>query len=545
MTNKDMASLFHEMANLMELHGENEFKTRTYANAYLNIRKLDIPLGDKSLQELKSMVGIASSIADKIIEIHSKNTFEALETFREKTPAGIREILNIKGLGPKKVKQLWHELNIESPGELQYACQENRLIQLKGFGLKIQADILNSLLYYQSNQHLFLSHQLKATCENICKKIEELNTGLELTITGGIRRMNSIVDKIEYISNHPIKVLPEAFNVSNQNDLLIEGVWDNRIPVIIHITNPNPNQWPSILFTTTDGSESFLSLTKEAKNLTSPNSEAEIFKALNMSFIPPECRDLDHFDGFDETLLITNQDIRGVIHNHSTYSDGIYSVKDMALECIRLGYNYLVISDHSKSAGYANGLPMERVEMQWREIDTLNKELAPFHIYKSIESDILADGSLDYDDDFLKGFDLIIASIHSNLKMDESKAMMRLIKAIENPHTRILGHPTGRLLLSRPGYPIDHYKIIDACAANQVCIELNANPLRLDLDWSWIPYAQNKGVLISINPDAHNLLGIQDIQYGVNAARKGGLKKINCLNIKTLSEFNTWITSKS
>ncbi len=545
MTNKDMASLFHEMANLMELHGENEFKTRTYANAYLNIRKLDIPLGDKSLQELKSMVGIASSIADKIIEIHSKNTFEALETFREKTPAGIREILNIKGLGPKKVKQLWHELNIESPGELQYACQENRLIQLKGFGLKIQADILNSLLYYQSNQHLFLSHQLKATCENICKKIEELNTGLELTITGGIRRMNSIVDKIEYISNHPIKVLPEAFNVSNQNDLLIEGVWDNRIPVIIHITNPNPNQWPSILFTTTHGSESFLSLTKEAKNLTSPNSEAEIFKALNMSFIPPECRDLDHFDGFDETLLITNQDIRGVIHNHSTYSDGIYSVKDMALECIRLGYNYLVISDHSKSAGYANGLPMERVEMQWREIDTLNKELAPFHIYKSIESDILADGSLDYDDDFLKGFDLIIASIHSNLKMDESKAMMRLIKAIENPHTRILGHPTGRLLLSRPGYPIDHYKIIDACAANQVCIELNANPLRLDLDWSWIPYAQNKGVLISINPDAHNLLGIQDIQYGVNAARKGGLKKINCLNIKTLSEFNTWITSKS
>ena len=176
MTNKDIASLFHEMANLMELHGENEFKTRTYANAYLNLRKLDIPLGDKSLQELKSMVGIASSIADKIIEIHSKNTFEALETFREKTPAGIREILNIKGLGPKKVKQLWHELNIESPGELQYACQENRLIQLKGFGLKIQADILNSLLYYQSNQHLFLSHQLKATCENICKKIEELNT---------------------------------------------------------------------------------------------------------------------------------------------------------------------------------------------------------------------------------------------------------------------------------------------------------------------------------------------------------------------------------
>lgn len=543
MTNKDMASLFHEMANLMELHGENEFKTRTYSNAYLNIRKLDIPLEHKSLQELKSMVGIASSIADKIIEIHSKNTFETLETFREKTPAGIREILNIKGLGPKKVKLLWHELNIESPGELQYACQENRLIQLKGFGLKIQADILNSLLYYQSNQHLFLSHQLKPTYEKICKNIQDLNSGLELTITGDIRRMNSIVDKIEFISNRPIKILPEAFNVSKQNDFIIEGVWDNRIPVVFHI--PKPNQWASLLFTTTHGSESFLSLTTEAKNLTNSNSEAEIFKALNMSFIPPECRDLKHFDGFDETLLITNQDIRGVIHNHSTYSDGIYSVKDMALECIRLGYNYLVISDHSKSAGYANGLPMERVEMQWREIDTLNKELAPFHIYKSIESDILADGSLDYDDDFLKGFDLIIASIHSNLKMDESKAMMRLINAIENPHTRILGHPTGRLLLSRPGYPIDHHKIIDACAANQVCIELNANPLRLDLDWSWIPYAQEKGVLISINPDAHNLLGIQDIQYGVNAARKGGLKKINCLNIKTLSEFNTWITSKS
>lgn len=229
-------------------------------------------------------------------------------------------------------------------------------------------------------------------------------------------------------------------------------------------------------------------------------------------------------------ILIEETDIKGVIHSHTTYSDGLHTLREMAEYSKSLGFEYIVITDHSKSAFYANGLKPERVLAQMEEIDALNAELAPFKIYKGIESDILGDGSLDYEEDILKQFDVIIASVHSNLKMDKEKATTRLINAIKNPYTTILGHPTGRLLLSREGYPIDHMAIIDACAEHQVAIELNANPYRLDLDYEWIPYAMEKGVKISINPDAHSKEGIHDIRYGVLAARKGGLTKEMCFN---------------
>jgi DNA polymerase (family 10) len=208
----------------------------------------------------------------------------------------------------------------------------------------------------------------------------------------------------------------------------------------------------------------------------------------------------------------------------------------------KLGYDYLGITDHSQAAFYANGLKEDRVTAQFAEIDALNEELAPFKIFKGIESDILNDGSLDYPTDVLRQFDFIIASVHSNLKMDKEKATNRLLKAIENRYTTILGHPTGRLLLSRPGYPIDHKKIIDACATYGVAIELNSNPYRLDIDWTWIPYALEKGVLISINPDAHSTGGIHDIHFGILPARKGRLTKKMCLNAKSVEEFAQFIS---
>lgn len=307
----------------------------------------------------------------------------------------------------------------------------------------------------------------------------------------------------------------------DQNE--INGLWNGILPVQFILYKEPLDAYA--LLSHTGGSAAFYSYLELKPSHSTIFDEREYFRSINKSYIPAECRDLDDFSLFKEEELIEEGDIKGVIHNHSTYSDGLYSIAEMAKECIKLGYSYLVVSDHSKSAGYANGLSIERVEMQWREIDQLNIQLAPFKIYKSIESDILSDGSLDYDADLLAGFDLVIASIHSNLKMNEDKAMLRLIRAIENPYTRILGHPTGRLLLSRPGYPVDYKKMIDACISNDVVIELNANPMRLDLDWRWIPYAQDRGAIISINPDAHNLKGIRDIRFGVQAARKGGLKK--------------------
>jgi DNA polymerase (family 10) len=217
----------------------------------------------------------------------------------------------------------------------------------------------------------------------------------------------------------------------------------------------------------------------------------------------------------------------------------------MANFCIQKGYDYFGVCDHSKTAVYANGLSIEHVLKQHQEIDELNKTYHnQFKIFKGIESDILGDGSLDYPEEILKQFDFIVASVHANLKMTEERATERLIKAIENPYTTILGHPTGRLLLSRPGYPINHKKIIDACAANNVCIELNAHPYRLDIDWRWIPYCLSKGVMISINPDAHHTEGLLDMYYGVCVARKGMLTQEHCLNTKTLTELSAYFSSK-
>jgi DNA polymerase (family 10) len=280
----------------------------------------------------------------------------------------------------------------------------------------------------------------------------------------------------------------------------------------------------------------------------SGSSEEEIYRSGGLQFIEPELREgLNEIDFARENKipkLIELTDLKGILHNHSTYSDGMNSLKDMAEYCNELGYEYLGICDHSQSAFYAEGLKPERVFEQHLEIDELNKKLFPFKIFKGIESDILNDGSLDYTEDVLKTFDFIVASVHSNLKMNEEKATARLITAIENPYTTILGHPTGRLLLSRPGYPIDHKKVIDACAANGVVIELNAHPYRLDIDWRWIPYCLEKGVVISINPDAHEKHGYHDMYFGTCAARKGMLTKEMCFNALSLNEMEAHFSKR-
>ena len=277
-------------------------------------------------------------------------------------------------------------------------------------------------------------------------------------------------------------------------------------------------------------------------------TEPEFFKNQHFTYLPPEYRETRaaaiKSKAGKPIDLIAPSDLKGVIHNHSTYSDGVNSLAEMAVEAQRLGYSYLVISDHSQSAFYANGLTTDKVFEQWSEIDQINGKNSEFTIVKGIESDILNDGRLDYPDEILKGFEIVIASIHSNLRMDKEKATERLIKAIENSFTHILGHPTGRLLLGRKGYELDHYKVIDACAANNVAIELNSNPLRMDLDWTFIPYALDKGVKIAISPDAHSVSQYQFVKFGINTARKGGLNVSNCLNSMTVQELQTWANIK-
>lgn len=311
-----------------------------------------------------------------------------------------------------------------------------------------------------------------------------------------------------------------------------------NIPVHIHFCEAD--EWGRRQIELTGNDEFVASLQLEKIKAQTSATEEAAFASMNTAFVLPERREKAHQESLTDTALITQADLKGVLHVHTTASDGTHTLTQMCERARELGYDYIGITDHSKSAFYAGGLHVSDLQKQWSAIDQLNSDLQPFRIFKSIESDILNDGQLDYEEDILKQFDFIIASVHSQLKMDEAKATQRLITAIENPYTSILGHPTGRLLLSREGYPIHHEKVIDACAANGVAIELNANPYRLDIDWTWIPYALEKGVKISINPDAHSMKGLEDTHFGLLAARKGGLTAAGCLNALSVAEFENW-----
>lgn len=540
MTNRDIARFFNRLAKIMELHEENAFKIRSYANAYLSLRKIEHPLSEMDIEDLAAIRGVGKNISDKIQELLSTGTLQTYQKYVEKTPEGIIQMLDIKGFGPKKINVIWKELGIDNIGELLYACNENRLVELKGFGLKTQASLKKQLEYFVDSQGKFLHAHLKQEADALIAKIKHVFPNGQSTLVGEIPRMMPEVHGIDILStaSHTDIIADiDGLQMDEDGSFLLYGGY----PVFLHYTDVE-----------TFGSEAFRLRSgqvflDEIDEVPLAESEVDVFASLNLTYVHPEYREsaTAYEQAKSNTLptLISDTDIRGVVHNHSTYSDGLHSVKDMAQECIDLGYQYLVMSDHSKAAFYADGMTEDEVRMQMSEIDKLNQGYKDFRIFKSIECDILNDGSMDYGDDFLGEFEIVIASVHSNLKMDAEKANARLAKAIENPRTHILGHPTGRLLLAREGYPIDHAYIIDACADNGMIIELNANPSRLDLDWSWIPYALEKGVKISINPDAHSKDQIKYISAGVCAARKGGLTAEMCLNAMDLDSFSKWVAN--
>jgi len=506
MSNKEVAQHFKLLGKLLELHGENPFKTRTYSNAAFQITRLEKPLKAMEATEIAAIKGFGKAVVAKIETILNTGTLPQLEAVIEQTPQGLLELISLKGIGAKKLGVLWKELGIESAGELLYACEENHLTLLKGFGEKTQQNMKTALEYYLKNRHKYHYADALSIAENLLKDLKEEGF-TNCSLTGAIRRKLEIIEKIEIIAAKQnekdiLSFLKKAADTVNQTKTGIEGATIQGVPY--EITLAEEANLPLMLFNTT-ATTKHLNLIK-ANNLKGTfASEEAIYQHLKLPYFEPELR-----EGLQELQLINKmpnlikpEDIKGVVHNHSTYSDGSNTLQEMAVASKELGYEYFVISDHSKSAFYAGGLTETEIEQQQKEVDTLNQTMAPFKIFKSIECDILNDGRLDYEEDILKTFDLVIASIHSNLKMDETKAMQRIIKAIENPYTHILGHMTGRLLLAREGYPLNHKKVIDACAANKVVIELNASPHRLDIDWRLIPYALEKGVKISINPDAH------------------------------------------
>ncbi len=545
MTNREIARAFRRLGEIMELHQENPFKIRSYQNAYLMLRKQPVPLVDMSADEIAGLKGVGKAISEKIKELAETGQMATLKKYEEMTPPGIREMLEVPGFGPKKIRAVWKDLGIESVGELVYACNENRLIELNGFGQKTQEDLKQKLSYYQKSKGKFLFQDLWNAALQLIDFLQKKLPQSKVHLAGAIRRNCPVLESIEIVlaSDEPIDAAfsgGELVKIREDKNRIF-GEAPGEIPVVIYLCPLAA--FGSKLFRYS-ASENFLAAfvkSRPGDDFKNLPEEIQVFEKSGLPFIPPELREEDWILSLAEAnrlpLLIEQSDIKGVVHAHSTYSDGVQTLSEMAEACIAGGYQYLGISDHSKAAFYANGLKEERLQAQWKEIDELNEKLAPFRILKGIESDILYDGALDYEDAVLSRFDFVIASVHSILRMDEEKANARLIAAIENPHTTILGHPTGRLLLSRQGYPIDHKKVISACVANEVAIELNANPYRLDLDWTWIHYALERGAVISINPDAHSSAGIKDIRFGVLTGRKGGLQAAQNLSSFTLDEF--------
>lgn len=548
MDNYTIADQLSLLSKLMDIHGENSFKSKSYSSAAFTVEKLPQQIASLSKEKIFQVKGIGESVGKKIIEMLDSGELQALKEYIANTPQGVLEMMNIKGLGPKKINVLWKEMNIAGIEELQKACVENRIADKKGFGEKTQQNILASIQFQQQNAGKYLYAKVEAFAEAFTTKLKEKFPKNKTEITGSFRRQLEIIESLEWIttvSGDELKkylLNDQVKLVADRDGMLIVSAEET---LLLRFFITTEKEFYNSLFETSSSDDFLQEWRKTKTKKENYSSEEEIFEINSTPFIPPYLRETNEIISkiTKKTIdaIVQTGDIKGLIHSHSNWSDGSYTIEEMANELINLGFEYLVISDHSKAAYYANGLTEQRIREQHRYIDDLNKKFAPFKIFKSIECDILNDGALDYGNNILSIFDLVITSVHSNLDMDEEKAMKRLLGAITNPYTTILGHMTGRLLLKRKGYPVDHKQIIDACAENHVAIEINASPNRLDIDWRWIDYAMEKGLMLSINPDAHTTGEFHNIKYGVLAAQKGGLPKQKNLSSFSLKEFEDYL----
>lgn len=564
MDRQAIADALHDVGALMEILGENPFKVRALVNA---ARAVETFTGDlKKLADegrLTEIKGVGESIAHKITTIINTGSLPELEELKSKIPPGVFEMLKIPGLGPKRAKTIWDSLGVTTVRELEYACNENRLVELSGFGAKSQESILKGInaLHRFAGRRL-LSEGMSAVGP-LLEWVSRSPAVIRAQMAGSVRRGLETVKDIDIVASSadPEQVMERFVGAPGVTDVIARGhtktsvrlesgfqadirvVTDEEFPFALHhfTGSREHNTLMRSLAKTMGLKMNEYGLFKGEKSLKLA-SEEEIFKALGLSYIPPELR-----EGLDEVTLagegkmptlVEEADITGVFHVHTDKSDGVDTLETLAQEAMRLGYKYIGVSDHSRTAAYAGGLSADDLLRQGEEIDKLNEKLkGRFRVFKGVESDILQDGSLDYPDKILAGLDFVIASVHSNFRMDERKMTERIVAAINNPRTTMLGHPTGRLLLARDGYPMDMERVIEALAKHGVHMELNANPHRLDVDWRVMRSLKKSGVKTVINPDAHRKEGLRDMRYGVLAARKGGLAKKEVFNTLPLDKM--------
>lgn len=559
MDKAQIAGALDEIASLLELLGENPFKVRAHHNAARAVETLAGDLGalvkDKTLTDVR---GIGAHIAAKIETLFTTGALPELDDLRARVPKGVLEMLTIPGLGPKRVKIIWEKLGAATLGELAYACNENRLVALEGFGAKTQEKILKGIEAHAAYISKFLYPQAREAAETLLDHITKSGAAPQAGIAGSTRRGKEVIGDIDLLAatTKPEKVMELFTGAPGVAEVLSHGPTkssvrlDSGMQADLRVVAPA--EYPYALMHFTGSKEHNTAMRLRAKErglklneyglfkgstIIPCKSEKDVYKALNLGYIPPELREntgeIEQAALGPLPRLVELADLKGIFHCHTNYSDGVESIETMAREAMARGYTYLGISDHSRTASYAGGLDVDRLKRQGEEIDRLNGKLKGFTIFKGVESDILPDGSLDYPAKVLDTLDFVVASVHSAFWNDRARMTERIIKAMENPYTTMLGHPTGRLLLAREGYPVDMRKVIDASAAHGVIIELNANPHRLDIDWREMAAARAAGVKIAINPDAHRIPGLDHVAYGVMIARKGGLTKENVFNTMT------------
>jgi DNA polymerase (family 10) len=541
-----VARLLREYAQRTALRGGNPFRSKAYSRAAESLAALPVPL-DRLIAEdrLTEIPGVGDAIADIVTKLHRTGTHPSLEKLRKEIPSGVLELLTVPGLRPDKVLRLYNDLGIASIAELEAAAKDDRIKKAKGLGAALQTKILQNLAIAKSGEGRLHLHRAAALLEHARETLQKAQPALrKVAVAGDFRRGCELVGDLALVAEAPdLEGGPAILNLSGLK---------------IHLAD-RKHYGASLLQATgsPEHLERLRSLAEqkgmqlEADGLHKGRSlvagkEEDIYHALGLPFIEPELREGrgEIERGLKAKLpkLVTDQDLRGILHCHTDASDGTETLGTMALATRARGFHFFGVADHSKSAHYAGGLSVEQIEEQHREADRLNRRFGrEFRILKGIESDILADGSLDYPEDVLERFDFVVASIHGRFKLDRKAQTDRLLRAISNPHTTIIGHMTGRQLLRRPGYDIDVEKVLRACAKYGVAVEINAHPWRLDLDWRWHQAALDFGCMMSINPDAHSIRELDLMHWGVEMARKGGVPAARVLNAMKLPDITRYL----
>jgi DNA polymerase (family 10) len=575
--NKDeIADVFENIARLLELKGENPFKVRAYTHAARALETLSESLETLIAEErLMAMDGIGKATGEKIAELSTHGRLDYYDNLREEFPPDILTLFEIQGLGAKKIKVLWDTLKVHSVTNLERACKDGSVASLPGFGEKTAANILKGIEHMRSHAGEFRFGDVAQIAEGLLDDLRGHPDVNLAQIAGSFRRKKEIVRDLDFIVStkqpeaimafftaHPLVENVLAHGATKSSVILKSGIQcDLRA-----VTGP---EFPFALNYFTGSKEHNVRMRSralsrgwslneyrfsaaEGRELQQPlpeiHEEADIYRALDLDPVEPELREdrgeIDAAEKHKLPHLIEWSNLRGTFHNHTTASDGRATLEDMVAAAKELGLEYLGIADHSKASFQANGLDEKRLVAQVALIAELNAADSDFRIFAGTECDILKDGSLDFPDDVLATLDYIVASVHSSFTMPEAEMTKRIIRAMENPHVTMLGHLTGRLLLSREPYQVNIPAILDAAAATGTIIELNANPRRLDMDWRWWPLAREKGVKCAINPDAHSTAGLQDLIFGVGIARKGWLTKNDVINTLPLARIEAVLKAK-